>query len=84
MSQTEFGMIIMTSLVVICSGIALWFSWPQVKTWCQKTSDSSPSSLTLKAPNTGRFFHFKGIDIHFSPAHPLPRELLTLSATLPQ
>ena len=23
-------------LVVICSGIALWFSWPQVKTWCQK------------------------------------------------
>lgn len=35
MSQTEFGMIIMTSLVVICSGIALWFSWPQVKTWCQ-------------------------------------------------
>lgn len=36
MSQTEFGMIIMTSLVVICSGIALWFSWPQVKTWCQK------------------------------------------------
>ena len=36
MSQTEFGMIIMTSLVVICSGIALWFSWPQVKSWCQK------------------------------------------------
>lgn len=34
MSQTEFGMIIMTSLVVICSGIALWFSWPQVKNRC--------------------------------------------------
>ncbi|MER0688551.1 hypothetical protein AAA569_35865, partial [Pseudomonas aeruginosa] len=48
-----------------------------------KTSDSSPSSLTMKAPNPGRFFHFMGIDIHFSPAHPLPRELLTLSATLP-
>ncbi|WP_194965676.1 hypothetical protein [Pseudomonas aeruginosa] len=31
MSQTEFGMIIMTSLVVICSGIALWFSWPRLK-----------------------------------------------------
>ncbi len=36
MSQTEFGMIIMTALLAFCAGMAVWLSWPQVKSWLRK------------------------------------------------
>ncbi|KFB21798.1 hypothetical protein PGPR2_25965 [Pseudomonas aeruginosa PGPR2] len=71
MSQTEFGMIIMTSLVVICSGIASGSVGLKSRPGA-KNIGFFPVIIDMKAPNTGRFFHFKGIDIHFSPAHPLP------------
>nr|WP_256546998.1 MULTISPECIES: hypothetical protein [Pseudomonas] len=36
MSQTVFGMIIMTCLLLFCSGMAVWAKWPDIKDWCHK------------------------------------------------
>ncbi len=36
MSQTTFGIVVLTSLLVLCLGMAAWADWPNVKRQCQK------------------------------------------------
>jgi len=36
MSQTTFGILLLTSLLVLCLGMAVWADWPNVKRQCQK------------------------------------------------
>lgn len=36
MSQTTFGLIILGSLLIMCSGMTVWAEWPNVKSWCAK------------------------------------------------
>ena len=81
MSQTEFGMIIMTSLVVICSGIAPGSVGLKSRPGA-KNIGFFPVIDNMKAPNPGRFFISWVLTFIF-PCPSLPRELLTLSANLP-
>ncbi|MCS3473044.1 hypothetical protein M2401_006812 [Pseudomonas sp. JUb42] len=36
MSQDTFGLIIMGSLLMVCSGMVVWAKWREVKDWCSK------------------------------------------------
>lgn len=36
MSQTTFGILMLTALLFICGGMAVWADWPNIKRRCQK------------------------------------------------
>ncbi|AZC24829.1 hypothetical protein C4K39_3155 [Pseudomonas sessilinigenes] len=36
MSQTTFGLIMLTGLLLVCVSMAVWADWPNVKRKCQK------------------------------------------------
>ena len=36
MSQTTFGILMLTALLLICCGMAVWADWSNIKRRCQK------------------------------------------------
>lgn len=36
MSQTTFGILMLTALLFVCVGMAVWADWPKIKRRCQK------------------------------------------------